>query len=558
MTRDRRTDLLISLALLAAVVAVYWPVARFGFVAFDDDEYIYRNPALSAGLSPAGLRWAFTTCHAANYHPLVWVSFLLDRSVWHLRPGPMHVENVALHAASAVLLFTWLKRMTGARWPAAFVAGVFALHPAHVESVAWVTERKDTLSVFFLLLSGHCYVRYAEGRRRWYAGLLAAYAASLLAKSTGVSWPAVLLLLDGWPLRRTRGVLPPQYVAVKWWGAVREKLPLFALALAGATMTSVAQHAGGAMAKVEAVPVTARIGNGVVAYVRYLGETAWPNDLAAFYRLVWPLPTSTVVGSAIAMLGLTALAVGVGRRRPHIAVGWLWYVGTMVPMLGLVQVGSQSMADRYLYLPMVGLTIVVAWCAADVPGRSVPALLAAALVAMGVAARRQVWTWADTTSLKGRMMFVDGGEPARQEWLGTQAVAAGDVAGAELHLSEAMRLDPANDAAPYNLGNLRLRVEGRPEAAIECYRRAAANRPGAVAVETNWGVALVQLGRNAEAIEHLRRAERGDPGAYGPHFFLGLLLMATDRRAAAAEFAAALRADPTSASARARLAEANR
>ncbi len=546
MKIGRRTDLLICLALVAATAAVYWPVRHFGFVAFDDDDYVYANPALSAGLTPAGVRWAFTTFHAGNYHPLVWASFLFDESAWHLRPGPMHAENVGLHAASAVLLFGLFRRTTGRRWPAAFVAGVFALHPAHVESVAWVTERKDTLSTALLLVAMHGYVSYARDRR-WtaYAGLVLAYGASLLSKSMGVTFPAVLLLLDVWPLRRP----------VSWRTAVLEKVPLVPPAMGIAAATTAAQHAAGAVARLTAVPATARAGNAVVALARYVGEAVWPHDLAAFYPFRWPLPAGEVVGSAVGVAVATVVAVRVRRRRPYVLVGWLWFVGTLVPVLGLVQVGAQSMADRYLYLPMVGLSVIVAWAAADVPGAGVAG--AAVLVALGVAARRQVWTWSDTLTLQTRMMAESGSEAGVHQWLGVRAAAAGDVAGAERHLREATRLDPADHIAPFDLGNLRLRVEHDPAGAAACYARAAAARPDVAAVQANWGVALLQLGRPAEAYAHLRAAERLDPDAFDPHYDLGLMLMSAGRPAeAAAEFAAAVRADPSSTAARAELAAA--
>jgi hypothetical protein len=549
MSSSRRTDLLICLALVAATAAVYWPVRHFGFVDFDDNDYVYANPSLSLGLTAAGVRWAFTTFHAGNYHPLVWVSFLFDRTAWGLRPGPMHVENVALHAATAVLLFGLFRRTTRDCWPAAFVAGVFALHPAHVESVAWVTERKDTLSTPFLLLAAHAYVAYtgAVGRRRWlaYAGLVVAYEASLLSKSMGVTFPAVLLLLDVWPLRRRIGR-----------SAVLEKLPLVAMAAASSAATAAAQHAAGAVVRVVSVPVDARLGNAVVAYARYVGETVWPHDLAPFYRFRWPLPTAAVAGATVLMVVMTVAAARLGRRRPHLIVGWLWFVGTLLPVLGLVQVGSQSMADRYLYLPMVGLTIIVAWAAADVPGAAVVG--GGVLLALGVAARRQVWVWADTPTLQRRMMAAEG-PAATDEWLGARAIAAGDVREAERRLSEVMRLDPSDHIAPFDLGNLRLRVERDPAGAIDCYRRAAAARPDVAAVQANWGVALLQLHRPAEAYDHLRTAERLDPDAFDPHYNLGLMLLSAGQRAAAAaEFEAAVRADPTSAAARAKWAQATR
>ena len=544
MTR-RRLDTLVVVTLLLATAAVYWPVRHFGLLAFDDDLYLADNPHVDAGLTPAGVRWAFTTVRAANYAPLVWVSYMLDRSVLGGRPPAMHVENVAIHAANAVLLFALMVRLTGDRWPAAFAAAAFAVHPAHVESVAWVAERKDVLSTAFLLLSAHAYVTYARtGSGPAYALVAAAFAASLLAKAMGVTFPAVLLLLDAWPLRRTR-----------WRRLAWEKVPLLPLSVAAAVLTTVAQRRAGAVAALDAVTPAARLGNAVVAYVRYLGESIWPYDLAAYYPFRWPLPAAVVVGSGAALIALTVAAIRL--RRPPVLVGWLWFLGTLVPVIGLLQVGSQAMADRYLYVPMIGLTLAV-W-AVKPTGRWRPAvggIAIAALVALGFAARRQVWFWADTATLKDRILAVTGGAAQLDDKLGVDAAAAGDAAGAERLFAEAVTIDPADATALFDLGNLRLRSEHQPAAAAECYRRAAAVRPDVAVVECNWGVALLQLGRPADAFEHLRAAERIDPDLFDPHFNLGLLLRSAGRRdAAAAEFAAAVRSDPTSAAARERLAE---
>ena len=539
----RRFDLLVCLTLATVTAAVYAPVRRFGFVHFDDFNVVVDNPHVAPGLTAADVRWALTGFAVGHWEPLTWLSLQADESVWGGRPGPMHVENVVLHAVGSAVLYGMLAAATGVAGRSAAVAALFAVHPMHVESVAWITERRDVLSTPLLLGAVWAFVRYARsGRWVWYVGFLALYGLSLASKATGITLPAVLLLWDAWPLGRSR-----------WRRLVAEQVLPAVMAVATAALAAAAQVAMGAASTLVQVPVGPRLANAIVTPLWYVAKLTWPTGLAAFYPFPPSRPAWQVIGAAGLLLALTAVAARQWRRRPFLLVGWGWFLIVLLPTSGIVQSGPQATADRYSYVPSIGLTVAAVW---TVPASAAAGFgLAAVVVALAVAARRQVGFWVDTRTLQTRMMDVDGGAAAVHLWLGEAAVEAGDVAGAESNLREAMRLDPADPVAPFDLGNLRLRAEHDPAGAIDCYRRTPG--PDRADRQANWGVALAQLGRPAEAYDHLRAAEQLDPSAFEPHLDLGTLLLAAGRRpAAAAEFADALRADPASAAARAGLARA--
>ena len=422
-------NLIIGVLLVLAVAATYAPVACYDFLNLDDNSYVTENKNVRDGLTWAGARWAFTSLERGNWHPLTWFSHMVDCQVFGIRPGGMytvgdqhfvnghHLVNVGLHAASTVLLFWLLTRMTAAVWPSAVVAGLVALHPLHVESVAWIAERKDVLSVFLGLLALLAYVRYAERPSvARYVPVFVLLALGLMAKPMLVTLPLVMLLLDYWPLGRyplriancelriqtapARGFFksairnPQSAISFGRTSTLRlvlEKLPLFVLGAGCCVATIFAQHGAGAMEFAEKISWPARVSNAAVAYVVYLGQTFWPAGLAVFYPHV-ERPLGQAAAAAIFLLGVTALAIWQIRRRPYLAVGWFWYLGTLVPVIGLVQVGKQAMADRYTYLPLVGVFIAMVWSLVDLLGRrrhgaKVLALAAcAALVACGVAA----------------------------------------------------------------------------------------------------------------------------------------------------------------------------
>src|SRR5262245_36633673 len=364
-----RRDAAVWAALAVLIGIVYWPVGGYDFVLWDDDGYVTNNLHVQAGLTWQTIQWAFTTFEQGNYHPLTWLSHALDCHLFGLNAGMHHRVNVALHIVSTILVYAVLKRMTGATWRSAIVAALFGLHPLHVESVAWVAERKDVLSTLFGLLSLWAYVRHSEqpGVSR-YVAVVVLFAASLLAKPMLVTLPFLLLLLDYWPLGRYVSDAGRRRKAGLWQNVrplVIEKTPLFVLAAASCAVTLIAQTKGGA---VHAVSMPVRLGNAILGYVGYLGKACLPIRLATFYPYRLSVPFWPSIASAALLIGLSVVLLWAGRRRPYLAVGWLWYLGTLIPVIGLVQVGGQSMADRYMYLPLVGASIAFVWGTADLVG----------------------------------------------------------------------------------------------------------------------------------------------------------------------------------------------
>ena len=447
--RERRLPLWISLALVAAVAAVFGQVADHAYLPYDDDEVITGAAALRQGLSWEGIRWAFTAVHVANWLPLPHLSLLADQELHGLSPRFVLLENVALHGLASVLLFHAFRRMTGATWRSGAVAALFAIHPLHVESVAWASLRKDVLSGVFLSLTLLAYVRATERPTLARHALVAlSFCAGLLSKSTLVTLPLVLLLLDLWPLGRLTdgsGALSGRRVG----RAVAEKLPLLALAAASSVATLLAQRVGGTVVSVQHLPFPQRLGNAVVAYADYLRTALWPADLAAFYPApVEGFPLPRVLASAAVVLGITLACFLARRRRPWLLVGWLWFVGMLVPTIGLVQVGSQARADRYTYLPMIGLSILPVWAAGELAERRSswrrPVAVASmtAMAALGVAAHRQVATWRDGVTLLSRALAVTPENPLTHSYLAEALLQQGRPAEAALHMRAALRQKP--------------------------------------------------------------------------------------------------------------------
>ncbi len=465
MTR-RRSLAWAALVPVALTVAVYLPAVRFPFVSLDDPYYVVHNADLRQAPPAAVVRYAFTTFTGGNWHPLVWLSFGFDRWAWHLSPGPMHAENVALHAAAGVLVLLLLADATGSVGRATVCAAVFAVHPLHVESVAWISERKDVLSTAWLLAAACAFVRFARtGRPAWYGAVLACYGLSLSAKSMGVTLPGVLLLLDAWPLRRLRGAVGRR---------VLEQVPLLAMAAAASAAAVAAQASVGAT---HALATTAgdRAGNAAVSAVRYLGDLFWPADLAVFYPFR-PVPTAAAVVSVAVLAAVTGVAGRLRHARPYLLVGWLWFAGTLVPVIGLVQVGMQARADRYVYFPSVGLSVAVVWLAADVLGRAGPTAAAGVILAATVVAHRQVTYWRDDRTLFAHAVAVTDDNYFALNYLADDAVRRGDVPAAVRYLNRS--LDARDDYAPTYaaLGGYALQA-GRAAEAASALREAVRLAP---------------------------------------------------------------------------------
>ncbi len=644
---------LVCVALAAVTLAAFAPMAGNGFVSYDDPDYVTRNPHVLGGLSWPSVVWAFQSGYAGNWHPVTWLSHMLDVQLWGLKPAGHHLTSLLLHAANAVLLFLVLRRAAGGFnvehptsniqhpaanleprtsnleprtslaldprrstldahpstldpcWACALVAALFALHPLHVESVAWIAERKDVLSGLFFLLTLWAYVRYAEGRRQkaegrrknaecrtpfaqptssfcihpsaFYFFALVCFALGLMSKPMLVTLPFVLLLLDYWPLGRMqkeegrmqngeadhatrntqhatlhRSTTPPLRL-------VLEKLPFFALAAASCAVTFVVQRGAGAVNSLETLPLEFRISNALISYVRYVGKLVWPAELAVFYPAPTEWPAGYVAVAALVLAGVTALALRCARRAPWFAFGWFWYLGTLVPVIGLVQVGMQSMADRYSYLPLIGLFVAAVWAGADAAGRWprsrgwLAAGAGAALVACGALTWRQTGHWRDSASLFTHALAVTRDNFVAHNNLGVMLLDKDQTAAAEEHFAEAVRI---KRNYPEALGNLALcRVkQGRMAEATELLERSLQGRATAD-VWYNRGLLEEKQGRLAEAQHYYEEALRLRPEHAQSHLTLGILLAAQNRgQEALAHFQAAVRGAPDNADAHFNLA----
>ncbi len=526
----------IGAALVAAVaLTTFWPVVRNGFAGYDDNEYVTENPHVRTGLSWENARWAFTAIHSNNWHPLTWISHQLDSAAFGMNPAGHHAVNLALHVANTVLLFWWLSGLTGAPGRSAFVAAVFAAHPLHVESVAWIAERKDVLSTFFGLLA---LLSWGPGVRRR-AATAAFFALSLLAKPMLVTLPLLLVLVDWWPGKRGARIL--------------DKLPLFALSALSAAATLWAQRQGGAVAAVDQLPVGLRLSNAVVAYVRYLGKTVWPADLAVFY----PFPSNGIPGwqvaaCAVALAAVSALAFVWRERRPWLAVGWCWYVVTLLPVIGIVQVGMQSMADRYMYVPIVGLLIMAAWELEPVLPVAGPAVVAAC----AVLSWRQIPVWKDGLTLFTHAAAVTRDNFVAHDNLGVELDRRGRTEEAIAHYRETLRIKPGDRIGAGNLAQAlfekgeRLFNEGKKGEAFSVLQEGLRLRPNAAA-RTNVALILLERQQVAPAIAQFREALAADPSIVRAHVGLGVALATAGQDAEARRsFESAVRLDPSNVEAR--------
>ena len=483
--------LLCALLIVIVTIAVYSPVNRYAFADVDDDAYITDNQHIKHGLDWDGVKWAFTEYYLSNWHPLTWLSHGLDCQLFRLNAGRHHNMNVLLHGLDAVLLFGVLLSATGYVGRSAMVALLFALHPINVESVVWIAERKNVLSMLFFLLALGAYRWFAMNPRTGrYLAVALFFALGLMAKPQVITLPFVLLLWDYWPLRRmfagtgdtaAEGIrnvpaIPPR--TLSW--LILEKLPLLALSAGSAVLTLKAQRAGGAINPQNSYGLSLRMENAVVSYARYIGKAVWPSHLSAFD----PYPRSGVsAGQAIAatvlLLAVTVFVI-VARRRRYLLVGWLWFLGTLVPMIGLVQAGDQSMADRYAYLPFVGLFIMVCWGAADLASEKMPnrggtavwlAPSLAILLALTVVTHRQIGYWRTSLTLWSHAVQVTSANDVAETYLGQALLRQADAEGAIPHFRRAIAIFPAGAKAYLFLGHAELQA-GDPRAAIEQYQRA--------------------------------------------------------------------------------------
>jgi protein O-mannosyl-transferase len=572
---NKRPAILAVCSLLSLVTLVcYWPVTTHSFVGLDDHQYICDNPEVKAGVTWSGILWAFRSGYASNWHPLTWISHMGDCQLYGLNPAGHHLTNLLFHTINTLLLFLLLQRMTGSLWRSACVAALFAWHPLHVESVAWASERKDVLSTLFFLLTLWAYVRYTEksvtsnqwsvtsnqasatpgsddGQRttdsgsriphpasRYYVLSLLFFALGLMSKPMLVTLPFVLLLLDFWPLQRLR--LPvfqgsrfevpfPAPESSTLWQLIREKLPFFALALGASVVTYLVQRTGGAVFSIGVLPFQTRVANALVGYVRYASQTLWPAHLAVIYPYSRHLAVGLTVAAALLLGGLFLLFLFRARRYPVLVVGWLWWLGTLVPTIGLVQVGSQSMADRYMYIPSIGLFLLIVWGLDALLG-SWPykrcLLGAAGTLALGgclVCTWHQLKYWQDSERLFRHAIAATRNNYVAYDWLGIALEAAGKFDEALACHFEAVRLDPLYPETQYRLGTA-LMKRGRLDEAVQHLTAAVKNDPAFARAHINLGKALLEQGKLTEAAEHLSKAVQLASDDAEAHYNLGTVL----------------------------------
>jgi tetratricopeptide (TPR) repeat protein len=596
---EKHQRLYISLLLAVVVLAVYLPVRKHDFIRYDDDKYVTSNRNIQSGINEQSLRWAFTKSHESNWHPLTWISHMLDYQLFGLNAGAHHLENVFFHIINTLLLFFVLNRMTKAIWPSFFIAAVFGLHPLHVESVAWVAERKDVLSTFFWLLTMLAYISYikkSDTKRLMLTLLL--FATGLLAKPMLVTLPFVLLLLDYWPLERMQiGAANKSKNTgnddnINSAGGknvlalVREKVPFFILAIISSIVTLIVQNRGGAVQTVDELNLKMRVGNAIVAYTSYITKMLWPSKLGVLYPLdVNKLTIAKILICLLLLVSITIAVIFLSRCRKYLVSGWFWYVGTLIPVIGLVQVGDQSMADRYTYIPMTGLLIIIAWGMNDLlwkwkyRKKALLALSLCVLAAMSVKTSLQLKYWQNSETLFKHTLDVTGSNYVMENNYGNYLNEAGQQPEKAIeHLKKSIAINPESAEVHNNLANILIKLNKIDEAiaeyklAIKCktdfpephhklaialvkqnkideaikeYYEALRLDPDNVDKLSNLGFELAQKGNYSHAVEFYNKALSIDPGNILTHGRLGLALSAQGKNEQALkEFQIVIKARP--------------
>lgn len=516
----------ILIFLILSILFVYWQVQGFQFLDYDDQIYVSGNWHIQSGLTWEGMKWAFTSTDYGFWHPLTWVSLLMDYQCYDLKPAGYHWTNVLLHMATTVLLFLVLHGITGTLWRSGFAAALFAVHPLHVESVAWIAERKDVLSAFFWMLTMGAYVYYAKhprlGRYLW---VLLFYILGMMAKPMLVTLPFVLLLIDYWPLNRfpvgqshmylsNAGDKPDIHVnetGIKC--LILEKIPLLLIAVSASCLVYVTQQRFNALASLESFPLDSRIANAVVSYAAYLTETILPLGLAAFYPHPgsWPLPTVILSGGLLLLI--SAFALGYARRFPYLAVGWLWYLGVLVPVIGLIQIGSAAMADRFTYIPLIGIFVVSVWGCADLLKNRKHLFLTsmvAVIAILSILSWFQVRYWHDSMTLFQRAAQVTRNNYKALHILGLAYHRIGDDSKAAVFINESIRIKPDDSRAHNDLGIIYM-AQGKFGDAQNEFTMALKLRPDNLTALNNLGAAVASQGKAAKALHYFQEVLRLDP-----------------------------------------------
>ena len=522
---EKYHGIMVVLLLAAIVMALYWPVTGYEFIAMDDNLYVVENPDIQKGISPQGISWAMATLYTANWHPLTWLSLLAAYELYGLNRAGYHVSSLLLHILNTLLLFLVLRRMTGETWKCLTVAALFGVHPLNIESVAWIAERKNLLSTLFWIMTLFAYVRYAE-RREWlrYLQALFLFAIGLMAKPMLVTLPLVLLLLDYWPLRRfpeanrdfTEKFPESASGRCTRLGLLKEKIPFFLLSLLSALITLYAAKIGGTVRTIAELPLTGRIGNALMAYISYLEKMIWPVDLAIFY----PYPTSRPVWKfAAALLSLTAVTVFVAFKRkkhPYLVAGWFWYLITLLPVIGIVQVGFQSIANRYAYVPLVGIFVIIAWGMPELLRTQIrrwclPATAVGLILIFSFSTWAQLPHWRNSETAFRHALRVTEDNFIAHAGMGDVWLRRGHLQRARLPYLESLRIQPGYAEAHNNLA-LILMMEGRWEEAAEGFREALKHKPELAEAHNNLGAALIGQEKFREAAVHFAKALELKPG----------------------------------------------
>jgi hypothetical protein len=511
----RQLQLVVCLLLTAFTLAVFWQVQFNDFILYDDPSYVTSNRHVQSGLTGRGIFWALTTTDVSNWHPLMWLSLMLDFDLFRLNPAGYHWTNLLFHVANVILLLTVLKRMTGDLWRSSLVAALFAIHPLHVESVAWISERKDVLSTFFWILTMWAYIRYTERpEARNYLLVIAAFVLGLMAKPMLVTLPFVLLLLDVWPLRRLRIPFTGSEETlsadredrrITWFHALWEKMPLFFLSVLSGVITYLVQKSWKSVGSLDMFPLEIRMVNALISYVHYIRKMFWPSDLSFFYPyVVWWSPW-LVVGVALLLAGLTILVLRVRGTRPYLAVGWLWYLGTLVPVIGFVQVGSQAMADRYTYVPLIGLFMMIAWGVPELLGKwrfrkpLLSVLSGVILFVLAVCSWQQVQHWRNSVTLFEYALSVTSGNYLAHNNVGVALSLAGRTEEAVRHYSAALQIKPDYADAHNNLG-VTLAAQGKVDEAIDHYAAALRIFPNHEKARINLATVIISKEKQEKAV----------------------------------------------------------
>jgi len=530
--KDNYYPVLIGLLLIVGILIIYWPVQHFEFINYDDNIYVTENVHVRSGITKESAIWAFTTYHAYNWHPLTWLSLMLDNELYQLNPGGYHWTNVLFHIANTLFLFLALNRMTGAIWLSGFVAALFALHPLHVESVAWVAERKDVFSTLFWMLTMYIYVFYIERPSAWrYALLLVCFSFGLMAKPMLVTLPFVLLLLDFWPLGRfpfspedshsyfQKNEVWDHRISLRsntLYRLTLEKIPLLILSILCSITTLLAQQSGEAVATLQRLSFMERVANAFISYSNYILKMFWPTALAVFYPYPGTWPVWQVAGSFSLLVAITALVIRGMRRHPYLAVGWLWYLGTLIPVIGLIQVGSQAMADRYTYIPLIGLFIMIAWGVPDILGqwrhkRNILLILSGfVLISLMICSCIQVQSWENGISLFQHAVNSTKNNSITYNNLGTALLLKNRSDEALIQYHKSIQLQPNNPDVYNNLGYI-LSLKGKANEAIIQYNKALQLKPRFAEAHFNIASAYSELGNFKEAAFHYSEAIRIKP-----------------------------------------------